>query len=203
MGWPAHHPISDAERIHDVEREQRDVRGLEHVAAGVEHEIRRLGIALVARLRALAEPRQQVVGQLQLRQRGDVAPKIAERVDAAPPPLRQLAGRLRHADARHRQQETRIDAIVARLDAFAAKQARIRPLARGFGTRAGAHDVDHAADDVGRRSLAEAGRRHAGAGFDALAATGAGIEHVVDTGGERSFECGGIHEAASAVFRCP
>jgi hypothetical protein len=38
----AHHVIADAERIHDVEGEQRDMRGLEHVAAGVEHEVRRL-----------------------------------------------------------------------------------------------------------------------------------------------------------------
>ena len=29
-------------RVHDIEREQRDVRRLEHVAAGVEHEIRPL-----------------------------------------------------------------------------------------------------------------------------------------------------------------
>ena len=42
MGRPAHDFIGDAERIHDVERGERHVRGLEHIAAGVEHEIRPL-----------------------------------------------------------------------------------------------------------------------------------------------------------------
>ena len=40
MRRPAHDPIGDAERIHDVERGERHMRRLEHVAAGVEHEVR-------------------------------------------------------------------------------------------------------------------------------------------------------------------
>jgi hypothetical protein len=41
MGRAAHHLIGDAEGVHNVERKQRDVRRLEHVAAGVKNEIRR------------------------------------------------------------------------------------------------------------------------------------------------------------------
>jgi hypothetical protein len=43
MGRPAHDLIGDAERIHDIERQQRDMRRLEHIAAGIEHEIRCFG----------------------------------------------------------------------------------------------------------------------------------------------------------------
>ena len=31
VGWPTHHLIADAERVHDVQRQQRNVRRLEHV----------------------------------------------------------------------------------------------------------------------------------------------------------------------------
>ena len=41
---PARHLVDDAERIHDVEGKQARICGFfQHVAAGVEHEIRRLG----------------------------------------------------------------------------------------------------------------------------------------------------------------
>ena len=39
MSRPAHDVISNAERVHDVERKQRDMRRLEHVAAGIKDEI--------------------------------------------------------------------------------------------------------------------------------------------------------------------
>ena len=42
MARAAHDMVGDAERVHDVEGQQRDMRRLEHVAAGVEHEIRRV-----------------------------------------------------------------------------------------------------------------------------------------------------------------
>jgi hypothetical protein len=42
MRRPAHHLVGGAERIHDIKGKQRDVWGLEHVAAGVEHEVGRL-----------------------------------------------------------------------------------------------------------------------------------------------------------------
>src|SRR5258708_36371612 len=43
MAGSAHHLVGDAERIHDIEGKQRDVRRLEHIAAGVKYEVRRLG----------------------------------------------------------------------------------------------------------------------------------------------------------------
>ena len=47
MRRPAHHLVGDAERVHDVERQERDVRRLEHVAAGIEDEIRPLAAGAV------------------------------------------------------------------------------------------------------------------------------------------------------------
>ena len=67
MGRAAHDLIGDAERIHDVERQQRDVRRLEHVAAGVEHEVGFLA-GHAACLGALPQPGQQRVVELHLRQ---------------------------------------------------------------------------------------------------------------------------------------
>jgi hypothetical protein len=64
MGRPAHHPVGDAERVHNIEGEQRDVRRLEHVAASVEHEVRGLA-RLRHRRRLLPEPLQFVVIELQ------------------------------------------------------------------------------------------------------------------------------------------
>ena len=66
MGRPAHDVVSDADRIHNVEGKERDMRRLEHIAAGIEDEVR-LGVA-VCRGRpigALAEPLQQDVVELQ------------------------------------------------------------------------------------------------------------------------------------------
>ena len=65
MAGSAHDPIGNTERVHDVEREQRDVRGLEHVAAGVEHEIRRR-VGLCAAF--LAQSRQEL-GRASCRER--------------------------------------------------------------------------------------------------------------------------------------
>ena len=39
----AHDLIIGAHRVHNVEAEQRDVRRLQHVTAGVEHHIRQFG----------------------------------------------------------------------------------------------------------------------------------------------------------------
>ena len=119
MARTAQHLIGDAERIHDVERKQRNVRGLEHVAAGVEHEIgRRLGLGVAAGL--LAQPREQFVVELHLRNVGDVARDLAKAVDALTAPLRRLILVSRHRHPRHAEHEARIDAVVAGLDAFAA-----------------------------------------------------------------------------------
>src|SRR5215510_1586085 len=42
MRRAAHHTISHAESVHNVERRQRHVRRLEYIAPGVEHEVRAL-----------------------------------------------------------------------------------------------------------------------------------------------------------------
>ena len=81
MGRPAQHLIGDAERVHDVERQQRDMRRLEHVAAGVEDEIRRVRRARIPP-RLLAQPRQQLVVELHLRDVGHLARDLAEALDA-------------------------------------------------------------------------------------------------------------------------
>jgi len=64
MGRPTHHPVGNAERIHDIESEQRDVRRLKHIAAGVEYEVRSL-VRPGYRRRFLAEPFQYFAIELQ------------------------------------------------------------------------------------------------------------------------------------------
>jgi hypothetical protein len=118
MARSAHHLIADAERIHDVEGEQRDVRCLEHVAAGVEHEIRRLARG-AHRSRLLAEPRQHFVVELKLREDRNFAAEIAVFFQRLLPPRRQVAVSLGHRNAGHPQQKARVDAFVASGDAFA------------------------------------------------------------------------------------
>ena len=179
MGRAAHDLIGDADRIHDVERQQRDVRRLEHVAAGVEHEIGFLaGRGLIG---ALAQPRQQRVVELHLRNMLHLDRDLAEGFDAVAALRHGLLG-VRHLDARHIEQEARIDAVVASLDAFAGEEAPTRPFARGLVAVAVAHDVDDAVDDVDgilplldRQARGLRGR----ANLDAFAATGAGIRHGV------------------------
>ena len=53
-----------------------------------------------------------------------------------------------HGDARHVQQEPRIDAVVAGLDAVAGEEAARRPFARRFVAFAAPQKVDDAVDDV-------------------------------------------------------
>ena len=89
MGRAAHHPVGDAERVHDVERQQRDVRRLQDVAAGIEDEVGRLAALVRERRRPLPEPRQHGFVELQARQHLDVLAQPAEALDAAAPALRQ------------------------------------------------------------------------------------------------------------------
>src|SRR6516162_10378648 len=187
MGRAAHYLVGYAERIHNVEREQRDMRCLEHVAAGVENEIRRLRSVVLRALGALAplpQPLQRRVIELDARQLHDFARHFAETVDAvlALDPWIRLA---RHFHPGYVQQKARIDSIIAGLDAFAGQDAGIGPFARGVVAVAGADDVDDAADDRGR-IFQVFGAKSAGAGnradFDALAATRARIRHCLRTG---------------------
>ena len=194
MGRPAHHLPGHAERVHDVEREQRDVRRLQHIAAGVEHEVRPLRSRARAETWAsvghLSEPLEQRIVELHLGEIAHVAIDQAERLDAA---LAQLGrGRLRfgHGGARDREQEARVDAVVAGAHAVSAHHAGVRPVARGFVAAAVAQDVDDAVDHGARRG-GDAARSGDRTGLDALAATRTGVEHRVDAVGQGLFESDG------------
>jgi hypothetical protein len=67
MSRTAHDLVSDAERIHDVEGKERDMRRLEHIAAGVEHEVGPLvgTVRGYRTLGALPQPFKQCVVELQ------------------------------------------------------------------------------------------------------------------------------------------
>ena len=105
------------------------MRRLEHVAAGVEHEVRRLDLLAGAAARPLPEPLQQVIGREHAREMRNVAVDLAEAVDAQPAPVLRFVLGARHGDARHHQQEARIDPVVAGLDALAAEHAGVGPVA--------------------------------------------------------------------------
>jgi hypothetical protein len=174
----AHHLIGDPNRVHDIEGEQRDVRRLEHVAAGVEHEIRQ-------RVRGghrdgfLPEPLQEHIVELQAGYVVHVARDLAEILHPVPAPVALRVIVPRHGDARHVQEEARIDAVVARLDAFPAQHAGVRPLARRLRPLPMPQDIDDPVDDRSRLGVHAAGARHR-ADLHALAAARAGIEHGVD-----------------------
>ena len=189
MGRPTHHLIADAERVHDVERQERDVRRLEHVAAGIEYEIGQLPRRVL--FGNLAEPRQQRVVELQPRQRIDVARYRAKALDPGAALRRRVVLGLRHGDARHTEQKTRIDAVIARLDAFAREETAARPFARRIVAGAATQQIDDAADDLGRilpLFSGEPGRLSRRADFDAFAAARAGVDHGVDTALQCQFE---------------
>jgi hypothetical protein len=98
-----------------------------------------------------------------------------------------MAG-LRHGKARHREQETRIDAVIAGLDALTAQRTGLRPFARCVRATAAAHYLENAADDVFGLCIRDAGRRNARTNLDALAASRAGVEHAVDVFVQSRFE---------------
>ena len=109
MRWPTHYFVGHAERIHNIEREKRDMRRLEHVAAGVEDEIRPL-----ARLwrrpfckrigDVLAEPGEFVVVELHAREHIDAVGDQTEILDARLAPLARLGSSCcAMRNARHRQ----------------------------------------------------------------------------------------------------
>ena len=186
MGRAAHDLVGDAERVHDVECQQGNMRRLEHVAARVEDEVGRLrGLAVVVCL--LTEPRQHRLVELQARDMGDVTRDLAEALDPLTALLRPLLLLAGHGQARHAQQEARIDAVVAGLDAFPAEQARVRPIARGLRPLAGAQDLDNAVDDAARRGVNSAGARDR-AHFHAFAAAGARVRHRVHACRQRRFK---------------
>jgi hypothetical protein len=94
----------------------------------------------------------------------------------------------RHFHARHRQQETRVDAVVAGRDAVAGQHAAFGPGFRGGRPLTQAHDIEHAGNHALGRGRADARRAGHRTNLDALAALGAGIEHFGRACVERPFE---------------
>src|SRR5262249_9775510 len=140
--------------------------------------------------------------ELHLRDMGDLARDLAESLD----PVAALVARLilapRHRHPRHAEQKTRIDAVVAGLDAFAAEHAGARPLARGVRTVAGAPNVGGPGDARARLAV-DAARPRRRTAVDAFAAARAGIGHRRDACGQRGFESLGHAASRSTAPRLP
>src|SRR5258707_15314492 len=119
---------------------------------------------------------------------GDLARDLAEAIDSVAALIARLIPAPRRGDSCHAEQEARVDAVIARLDAFAREDAGVRPLARCFRTIASTHNVDDPVDDRARLGGNAARSRHR-ANLDAFAAARAGVGHCRDACGERGFEC--------------
>src|SRR5262245_54724859 len=188
----AHHPVGNAERIHDIEGEQRNVRCLENIASGVEHKVRSLA-RLGHRCGFLAEPLQHLAIELQTGKHRDIPTEIAEFFHALAAHVTQLVLSLCHRDPCHSKQKAWIDTVIARLNALAAEHAGRGPFARGLAALAGAHDVEHAAYDVLRARIFDTGRFYARTDFDALAAPRAGVDHKTDSTTESRLKRDVVH----------
>src|SRR5258706_6176554 len=134
----------------------------------------------------LAEPRQKFILKLHARLHRDFTIELAEGLHAPPALLARLCARFGHGETRHRQHETRIDAVVAGLDAIPREHAGRRPTPRRLRAVAVAQDVDHPGDNLLRRRR-DAGRRLDGADLDAFPATGAGIDDFLNAALQRVF----------------
>ena len=150
----AHHLIVGADHVHDVEAEQRDVRRLQHVAAGVEHDVRQFGARRLLR-RPLAEPDQRLLDSCSRDSTLTSWPILRNTLTPCLAPLVRRLVVSHHRKPRHRQQEARIDAVVAGLDAFAAGHAGLGPFLGFRRALAEAQDVEHA----GRPRLSDRRRR--------------------------------------------
>src|SRR5260370_12731 len=92
-----------------------------------------------------------------MREHRHIAAEIAVSLHSMSAPGGQLVLGLRDAEARHGQQEARIDTGIARLDTFSAEHAGRCPFARRLRTVSRAHTVEHAADDFGGPHIGDAG----------------------------------------------
>src|ERR1700722_18085555 len=97
----------------------------------------------------------------------------------------------RHLDLRHVNEKARVYAVAAGLDALAAEHAAVRPVAGSFVALTVTQNVENSGDDADPLAACF-GFEASGAGdrarFNALAATGAGIDHFVDTGLQYGLE---------------
>ena len=183
---PAADHVSNPERVHHVEAEERDMRRLEDVAAGIEDGLRvlRLGRERID----LAQPRQQVGGELETGERLYALAHGAELPAAAGAQIPGRAGALKIRDAGKRQHEARVDAVLAGRDAVPAAGADLGPAAGRVRPLAGPDHLDHPGRHrFGVRNVEPRRPRHR-ADFHACAAFGAGIENAVTPRIERGEE---------------
>ncbi len=102
MRGPAHDTVGDAYRIQNVEREKRDVRRLQHIAAGIKDDLGRFRFLDFGE-RVLAEARKLGIAQLHPRKRHHVARNDTKPFYALPSPLIRRVLRPRQGAARQRQ----------------------------------------------------------------------------------------------------
>jgi hypothetical protein len=191
MRRATHDVVAHVDGVHDVEREQRDMRRLEHVAAGVEDDVGRFrGGAL--RARVLAEACELRIGQLHLRKMRDIARDQPETFDAGLALLARLVSGARHCDTGHVKEKARVGAVVTHLDAFAREHAGACPFARGLRPVAGAQNVEHTRNRRLRIGVLNAGSCRNRTGFEAFAAACAGVHHGVDAGLQGGLEGVGL-----------
>ena len=174
--------VVEAEGVHDVEAEQRDVRRLAQIAAGVEHDVDRAFVAKAAGI-LVAEACQQVGGHLHAGEHAYTLAHLAELLgaDLALLVWRPAAG---HCEARQRQHEAGVDAFRAGWDARAAAGADGGPSLGGGRAGPAGDDVAYGGSHGCRGLAAEACRLRHRADLEALAAGGAGGQDVVRAGGE-------------------
>ena len=187
-GRPAHHLVADPERVEDVEAKERDVRGAEHVAPGVEDDVGgRPGPPLGARPGRI-DLREHLRRELHPRQHAHPPAHPGEDLRAvAPRGLPSLPAA--HRGAGEPEHEPRVDPVGAGGNAVAAPRADVRPGRRLAGALAPREEVRHPGDDPGRlRGIEPRGLDHR-ADLDALPAPRAGVEHVRRASRERVGEC--------------
>jgi len=181
-GVAAHHLIGHAEPVEHIEHEQRDVRRLDHIAAGVEDDVR-CRVVLIGGTQRRRHPLQHFGRELQPRD-DPGAVRHADEVLLCAAPHGGLAGPGLDGDPRHVDKKTRVYAVVAGGDAFAAIRAHLGPTLGLRGSRPATDEVEEAVGDGRRvRSVATGvdacGGDHR-AGGNAFAATGAGVDAGLD-----------------------
>ena len=171
-GRAAHHAVTDAHRVHDVERKQHDMRRLHDVAAGVENHLGRWASSSSVRNRAS-------VSGGSCRRDSTRTPLVMapKRVN----PVCRRAAWVRCAevgDTSEGQHQARVHAVLAGLDAMAAAGADLGPaLASAWAPPRRTVRIP-AVRDCGSDVSRPAGARHR-ADFRAGPAGGAAVEDIL------------------------
>src|SRR5262245_32078043 len=132
MRRTAHDTISHAESVHNVERRQRHVRRLEHVASGVEHKVRALAwfsgrCTFEALAHMLTKTCKVTLIQLHACENIHAVGNQPEVLNALLAPIAQFGGMLREGDTGHGQKKARVYGFVTCRDAVARERATFGP----------------------------------------------------------------------------